>query len=114
MIASRRTFIAATASAAVFAGPARAQSQFPTLRLGVATVGVYVQAMLANETGIFKKNGLEVNLQDVNNSGASMAAVVGGAMDISIGTPLIVANGVTKGVPLVMIAGGAINTQLSG
>ena len=39
-----------------------------------------------------------------------MAAVVGGAMDISIGTPLIVANGVAKVFLLVMVAGGAVTS----
>ena len=114
MISRRAQFLAGSAGALLAARRAGAQTTFPTFRLGVATVGVYVQAMLANETGLFKKAGLDVQLQDVNNSGASMAAVVGGAMDVSIGTPLIVANAVIKAVPLVMVAGGAVNTQLSG
>jgi NitT/TauT family transport system substrate-binding protein len=114
MISRRAQFLAGAAGTLLATRTASAQTTFPTFRLGVATVGVYVQSMIAIETGLYKKHGITVEMQDVNNSGASMAAVVGGAMDISIGTPLIVANAVSKGLPLVMVAGGAVNTQLSG
>jgi NitT/TauT family transport system substrate-binding protein len=63
--------------------------------------------------GFFQKAGLNVELTTMNNGSAISAAVAAGAIDIGISTPVQLANAVTRGVPFVLIAPGALSNAQS-
>lgn len=80
------------------------------VRVGDALGDPYAEGFYAAEGGFFKKHGLNVDFQ-VFTSGTPIAqGVVTGNLEIGIMTPLAVANAVTRGVNLVMIAPGGVNS----
>jgi len=60
--------------------------------------------------GFFQKVGLNAEVRTLNNGAAVSAAVAGGALDVGVGTPVLVANAVTHGIPFVMVAAGSLDT----
>jgi NitT/TauT family transport system substrate-binding protein len=110
--ASRRRFLAGSASlAAVAAAPLRVRAQSaPRLRVGVTPTDVFAEAYYAAELGLFRKAGLDVDVQTFSSGAAAANAIVGGSLDIGVTTPLLLANGALRGVPFVIIAAGPVNT----
>jgi NitT/TauT family transport system substrate-binding protein len=80
------------------------------LRVGDAPGDPFAQAYWANDTGIFQRVGLNVEISNFTSGSAMSAGVIGGALDIAVTTPIQVANAHLHGVPLVIIAPGSINT----
>lgn len=107
----RRTFVALAAFAAI-PGVARADLGRP-VRVGDAPGDPYAQAYWAYDTGVFRQVGLDVDLLSFTSGSQMSAAVIGGSLDIAITTPIQVANAHLRGVPLVIIAAGSINTPKS-
>jgi NitT/TauT family transport system substrate-binding protein len=62
----------------------------------------------AQVLGIFKKYGLTVEVRQLNSGEAAAAAIVGGPADIGIGNLLSLAIAHQKGIPLKLIAPGAL------
>ena len=62
----------------------------------------------AQDLGMFKKAGLNVKIQSMNNPGSIVAAVVGGSVTIGTLTIPGLAIAREKGVPIVIIAPGSI------
>jgi NitT/TauT family transport system substrate-binding protein len=62
----------------------------------------------AQDLGMFKKAGLNVKIQSMNNPGSVVAAVVGGSVTIGTLTIPGLAIAREKGVPIVIIAPGSI------
>jgi NitT/TauT family transport system substrate-binding protein len=90
----------------------RAQSIRP-LVLGDALGDPFAEGYFAIDTGIFRNVGLTIDLQSFT-SGSQMAEAVNvGAIDVGITTPIQIANAVARGVPLTIIAPGAISTPTS-
>jgi NitT/TauT family transport system substrate-binding protein len=90
--------------------PARAQA-LPTLRLGVIPTDAYAEALYAQDLGYFQRAGLNVELQMFTAGSAASAAIIGGQLDISVTTPLLLAEAMLRGVPFVIVASGSTNTQ---
>ena len=89
----------------------RAQSGFPTIRLGtVGAIESGMQPWYATELGIFQKAGLTVDIQSFNNGNAAAAAIIGGTLDAAITTPITLANAAIPGLPFVVLAAGNLNT----
>ena len=85
-MASNRPFLAGGAAAAVLAVaaallPARADAPV-TLRIGATGNDTAAEVYYADELGMFKKRGLQVEIQTLRNGAAEAAAVAGGALDI--------------------------------
>jgi NitT/TauT family transport system substrate-binding protein len=108
----RRSWIgvAAASLAAAATGPASAQQAGPVVRVGDAIGDPYAQGYYANEGGFFQRGGLNVDFQSFASGVPIGQGVVTGNLEIGIMTPLAVANGVTHGVPFVMIAPGGVNS----
>jgi NitT/TauT family transport system substrate-binding protein len=62
----------------------------------------------AQDLGLYKKAGLNVTIQSMNNPGSVVAAVVGGSVTIGTLTIPGIAIAHEKGVPIVIIAPGSI------
>ena len=108
---TRAAFVALTAAPLVApAIPARAQSTLPTLRLGVIPTDAYATALYANDLGSFQKAGLNVELQMFTAGSTAAASMSGGSTDISVTTPLLLAEALLRGLPFVIIAAGSLNT----
>jgi len=68
----------------------------------------FAESRFAADSGIFTKNGLNVQLSEFPSAGPGVAALVGGSLDIGIGDVIVLANAVNRGIPIVAIAGSAL------
>jgi NitT/TauT family transport system substrate-binding protein len=89
------------------AQPARAQTLTP-LRIGSVAADSYAEPYYAQDLGYYTQAGLSVELSSFNNGAALAAAVIGGSIDAGVGDATEIANGVTHGVPFVIIAGSGL------
>jgi len=107
---SRSRFIASSATLALAIQARSAGAQAPqVIRAAITPINYDAVPMLyALKTGAFAKAGLDVQLQRITSGAAITAAVAGGAIDIgkSSAPPLYTA--FARGVPVTIIAPGAI------
>lgn len=106
MTLSRPAFLAALPFAAA-ALPALAQDDSP-LRVGATANDTYAEAYYAQDMGFFSKAGLAVALSTFPNGGAIASAIASGALDVGIGNPVQLANGIAHGIPFTYFAGGGL------
>jgi len=85
--------------------PAFAQST-DVIRVGVGPFEANAGAYYAQETGAFKRAGLNVDIQQFRGGSAILAAIAGGALDVGIGNPLPLGNAHEHGLDFVYIAPG--------
>lgn len=107
---NRSSFFSASAALAVAGtAPARAQTG-SVLRVGMGPSDAYGEAWYGADAGIFQKAGLNVEVTGYNSGTTAQAAMLAGQLDI-VGTTLLpMANGIIRGIPLVIVAAGAVNT----
>lgn len=111
MALQRSRFLAGSLTLLAAASAARAaRAQTSNLRVGATANDTYAQAYYAQDMGFFKKAGLDVDLQTLNNGAAISAAIAAGALDVGVSTPVQLANAVARGVPFVLVAAGALET----
>jgi NitT/TauT family transport system substrate-binding protein len=109
---SRAVFARALAAAAAVAGvPRRADAQAGPVTIRAAITSVYYDAvpiLYAQRTGMFTKAGIDLQLGRLGTGAAVTAAVAGGSLDIgkSSFSPVVSAFG--HGIPITLIAPGAI------
>jgi NitT/TauT family transport system substrate-binding protein len=108
---NRRSWIAAAAALPLALSSPRVSfaQGTPALRLGDAIGDPYAQGYYAVEGGFFQKAGLNVDFQPMPGGTQIAQAVITGALDIGILTPLAIATAVTRGIPLVIVAAGGVN-----
>ncbi|HXP94612.1 MAG TPA: ABC transporter substrate-binding protein [Candidatus Binatia bacterium] len=94
-------------SAVVLAALLLAQST-ATLRVGATAVDCCAAAYYAQDAGFFQKAGLNVTLTTLNNGASVAAGVASGTMDVGISTPMQIAQAVSRGLPLTIIAPGSL------
>jgi NitT/TauT family transport system substrate-binding protein len=112
MQTTRSSFLATSASlaaAAALARPAVAQTRPLDLRLAANANDTFAAAYYAQDNGFFTRAGLNVDVQTISNGAAITAAVVGGTIDIGVAVPVTLAAAYLRGLPVVMIAAGALN-----
>ena len=89
--------------------PAQTPSSSP-LKLGVITVEAAAEAFYALDMGFFKKQGLDVDLQIMQNGASIAAAVAGGALDVGFADTVSIANAHARGLPFVYLAPALLNS----
>jgi NitT/TauT family transport system substrate-binding protein len=106
MTMHRRTF----ARALVLAGAAplvpralAAQGTATAVRLGVGPVDDAAPLFYAAKTGLFKKNGLDVEVVKLANGAAILAAMAGGSIQLGQGSVLALVQAYSKGLPFTVI-----------
>jgi NitT/TauT family transport system substrate-binding protein len=110
----RSALIGLVAGAACFLAPQVLRAQGGrALVLGDALGDPFAEGYFAIDTGIFRKVGLTIDLQSFTSGSQMAEAVNAGAIDVGITTPIQIANAVARGVPLTIIAPGAISTPTS-
>ncbi len=101
----RLTALALIGGAALTPQLAFAQSS-EVIRVGVGPFEANAGAYYAQETGAFKRAGLNVDIQQFRGGSAILAAIAGGALDVGIGNPLPLGNAHEHGLDFVYIAPG--------
>lgn len=101
---NRRSALALAAAALT------AQARAP-IRLGCQRSDAQVMVECAAELGMFRKAGLDVDLQTLGNGTVVMSAVIGGTLDVGICDDIQLATAVLRGIPVAGFAGGALFTS---
>jgi NitT/TauT family transport system substrate-binding protein len=105
---NRRAFIGAlSALAAATALPARAATP-ATIRVGSVPVEAYMQPYYGNAAHLYADAGIDLQVTGLANSGAIIAALLGGSLDAGIGSPTGIAQARLRGVPLKIFAPGGM------
>jgi len=105
----RRHLIAVAAACGLTAGPRAIVAQSGTpIRIGAYPTDTYAEPFYAQDTGIFRRAGLSVEL----SAGPTIIqALVAGAVDVATGDVIQAANPVNAGVPIGIFAGGSLYTS---
>lgn len=99
----------AAGTVAAAAGPAAAQTAPLDLRIAANANDTYAAAYYAQDMGFFTQAGLNAQVQTIANGAAITAAVVGGTIDVGVAVPVTLAGAYLRGLPVVMIAAGALS-----
>jgi NitT/TauT family transport system substrate-binding protein len=107
-ISRARTLGIIAAAAAALPRSAWAQNAPLKLRVGSVPADTYAGGYYALDLGLFDKAGLSVEITPFANGAAMAAAAAGGSIDVGVGDATELANGVSRGLPFVLIAGGGL------
>jgi NitT/TauT family transport system substrate-binding protein len=88
---------------APFAGTALAQ-ELPVVRVGLSEGDDATPTLYAIKAGLFKKYGIEVQIQPVASGAAGLAALAGGSIDLASTSLLPFLSARSKGLPLTIVA----------
>jgi NitT/TauT family transport system substrate-binding protein len=101
---SRRALLAG-ASLALFAPSLRASAQeLPVVRVTGPANDAFAPIYWAQSTGLFRRNGVDVQTVAATNGAAAMAAVLGGSAEIALTNMVAVFQAHLRGVPLQIVA----------
>ncbi len=101
---------AATLAAGASLRPTLVRAQTTDLKIGTGAVEANAQVFYAQELGLFKKAGLNVDIK-INRAGSTTAAaVVGGDLQAGIANVVSLGQARLRNVPFVIIAPGALYT----
>ena len=95
-------------AAAATAAPLRAQTSLTPLRIATPGGDAFAEPFFGTDMGYFAKAGFDPNISILNNAGAVVAAVAGGAIDVGLGDIVGIADAIESGLPLVIFAGGGL------
>lgn len=108
----RATFLGIAAAGSVIGAtttaPERLSAADPSVRFLTTYYEATATPVFADQGGFFKKAGLDVNLGFLGNGAAILSALVSGATDVGVATPLSLATAHQRGLPVVAIAPGAL------
>lgn len=93
--------------ALAFSSPSQAQTA-AEVRVATDPFDSYAEPYYAQDMGFFTKAGLDVQVISFASGAAISLAVTGGAADIGISNPTQLANAISHGIPLTLIAGGGL------
>jgi NitT/TauT family transport system substrate-binding protein len=86
-------------------GIARAQAP-ATLHVATTPLDVGAEVLFAKDEGFFAKEGLDVDVQLMNNGGAIAAAVASGSVDVAQANLVSLASAHERRIPFVLVAPG--------
>lgn len=81
-----------------------------TLRIGVIPVEAGAEPFYALDMGFFKKHGLDVDLQTMQNGASIAAAVASGSLDVGFADTVSIASAHARGLPFIYLAPAMLNT----
>lgn len=98
------------AFAACVAVPRAVRAQTAPIRIGMPPVEATAEAFYAQDTGLFAKAGVAVEIVVLRSGPAVAAAVAGGDLQIGASNVLSLANSKARNLPFTLIAPGALYT----
>lgn len=108
----RRDFIAGSGAALISARAAAAQEKV-TVRIGTAAVESYLSPIIAKERGIFDKYGIDAQITTLAGGGATLAALIGGSLDVALTNSGAMANAHAHNVPIYLFFPGGYYSSAS-
>jgi NitT/TauT family transport system substrate-binding protein len=94
--------------AAAAAMPTAGWTQTPVIRIGQNANDAFGEGFYSAEQGYFGAAGLNVEITTFANGAAQAAACAGGTIDVGLGEATELANGIIRGLPFVVFAGGVM------
>ena len=94
---------------ALFCGAGATAQTTPVIHIGLAPFEGQAGPYYAQDLGLFKAAGLDVDIQQYTGGSAIVAAIVGGSLQIGGGNPLPLAQARARGIKIVLIAPGFIH-----
>lgn len=91
-------------SPAIFPAIARAQTSLPVVRVGSVPSEAVMPLIYGVRSGQFERAGVKVELTKTASGAGTLAAVVGGALDIGVSSMLSIVLGRARGVPFTIVA----------
>jgi len=88
--------------------PAGAQADLPVVRIGSDPIDSFGEAYFGDARGIFRDNGVNVQISTFANGSTIVQGVIAGDLDAGMANIVNVAAGVAHGIPLQMIAPAAL------
>jgi NitT/TauT family transport system substrate-binding protein len=85
----------------------------PKIHVLSQPIDLYAEVYYAQDLGLFKSAGLDVEITRMVNGGATAAALAGGSGDIAVFNPVQAAAAVSRGVPFTIVAGAGMYTTLA-
>jgi NitT/TauT family transport system substrate-binding protein len=104
----RLNLLAAAVALCIAAGPAGAQQTLTTIHIGGVFSDDMTPIFYAQKAGLFRREGLEVQIVASNSGTAMAAAVTAGTYEFGKSSLLAAVNAHLRDVPLAVIAAGAI------
>lgn len=104
----RNAFFAFAVAIVLLSGSGAVAQTTGVIHLGLAPFEGQAGPYYAQDLGLFKAAGLDIDIQPYNGGPAIVAAIAGGSLQIGGGTPLPLAQARTRGIKVVMIAPGYI------
>ena len=97
------------AAASIFPTPARAQTS--TVRIAASAAATQAEAYYADQLGFFKQAGITATLSSAARSAETLQLVARGDIDVASATPEGIANAIIHGIPVRIVAIGAIYVE---
>jgi NitT/TauT family transport system substrate-binding protein len=101
---TRRAFLTAAGTLAAAAPGVLAAQTLTHLALGTAPTDSGMPPVIAQRTGIYRRNGLDVDVQFMGSGAALVAAVIGGTLQVGTTSTIGLVTAHAKGIPLQIIA----------
>lgn len=89
-------------------GGTQSQGEMTTVRVGTIPIDAEAQVFYAKDKGFFEEVGLDVEIQSITNGAAIVSAVQSGSLDIGCSNVVSIATAVERGLPLALVAPGAL------
>jgi NitT/TauT family transport system substrate-binding protein len=83
------------------------------LKLGVIPVEAGAEAYYATDMGFFKKQGLDVDMQTMQNGASIAAAVAGGTLDVGFADTISISSAHSRGLPFIFLAPALLNSYVA-
>lgn len=99
------------AGASIAAAGRTADAQAPVVRVAGGSTEGLCEAYYAQELGLFKRRGLNVDLRVMATAAPMASAVASGDLDIGTNNVLSVGQAVARGIPFVIIASASIHDK---
>jgi NitT/TauT family transport system substrate-binding protein len=109
----RRLFTALALTAALLPAGAMAQTApapLTTIKIGFVPVEAAAELWYATDLGFFKKQGLDVELQTMQNGASIASAVAGGSLDIGFADTISISSAHARGLPFIYLAPALLNS----
>lgn len=103
-VSPARRLAALAATVALLWLPEAVRAQTATLKIATIPIDVGAEVFYAEDQGIFKKAGLDAQIQSITNGPAITAAVVSGSIDIGFSNLVSLATAYKRGLPITIIA----------
>lgn len=113
---SRKHFVRAIGAAAAAPAMLPGAAALAQPALTTATVGVFASPdmatlLYAKSQHAFEKAGIDLQLQNMGNGGATLAAAAGGSLQFGYANTFTLIQAFQKGIPLKLVAPGAMYTS---